>query len=181
MKRFSWLFVVALSLGDIHQVIPGQYAQRQELTTGSTRTDLIRILENAISLNENFKKLVGKISNDSLSTLRQRIEIFNEQYVDSARAHTNNILIGEKDSALFCTYIRYIISSENSADESISRDVAELFVQRPDLFLSNRCETTKGRRGIIKKRIKDGLSYWKYERKYDETRIKLIEDKLKRY
>jgi hypothetical protein len=129
-------------------------------------------------LNENLKKSVGKVSEDSLHKLTGALERFDEEFADSARIKAKKVLRTKNDALLFCTYLRYVISQENSADEEITWDIGELFIENPDIFFKTQCKITDEERNILKKTIEEGLFFWSYKINYSKSRIDSVKKRL---
>jgi vacuolar-type H+-ATPase subunit H len=147
----------------------------------SRRNEIVSIFKQAASLNKKFEETVGKVSTDSLNVLREIVEEFSENYVDSARTDANRILQTENDSVLLCAYLRYVVSYKNSAEEAISWDIAALFIENPSIFLTIRCKFTKSERSYLKKTLSFGLENWRYETKYTKQQIDSATNKLKQF
>ena len=140
----------------------------------------IKIFDHAISLNEHFKRASG-ISVNSLNALRIEVENYDDKYVSSARKSANRILRKKNDSLLLCTYLRYVISYENSAEEAIDWDIAAVFIDNPALFFRVRSKFSKRERNLLKKAIDFGLQNWRYEGKYGKQQIDSAAKKLKKF
>lgn len=157
-------------------------AQTQPLERQSNghyiRDSVIAIFQRAIFLNENLKNSKGVVTRDSLQILSHVLERFNENFVDSARLNANNILHKESDNVLFCTYLHYIVSYENSADESIAWDIGELFIENPDIFFKIQCSITEREKDIVRKQIKFGIHNWKYQINDRKAKIDIAEKKF---
>jgi hypothetical protein len=168
------LSIIGLSLSsDAQTQISDQYSNKD-----STRSSLVAIFERAIELNQKLRNSIGKIGVDSLNRMRKELEEYGEKYVDASRAQTNSLLSKENDSLLFCTYLKYFISSTNSANESITWDLGELFLENANIFLNTRCGIKQTDQSVLKKNIALGLNYWRSSTKYSKARIDSAEVQL---
>lgn len=180
MKPFL-LTVTILFFVDLTVLTAQSMSGSSRPNQSTRRIEIVSIFKRAISLNKKFLGSVHRVSADSLNKLRRVVEDFDKDYVDSARARANKILVRENDSTLLCLYLRYVICEENSAEEAITWDIGELFIQNPTIFLVNRCGFSKKDRSYLKKTIGEGLYFWRYQTKYDKQQIDSAEVKLKQF
>ena len=96
--------------------------------------EVLNVFKEAIKLNEDFKKTVGKSSLDEHKKSRRELEKFNEEVLRLKIEDCVRLLSSGRDVDLAVAFFKLLISYENSADERLSFALGEVFLNNPDLI-----------------------------------------------
>ena len=132
------IVVVAIALFTMFPVKgfrPNSYAEQNSIIKLPDRGEVLGVFKEAIELNEDFKKTVGKISLDEHKKKRRKLEKFNEEVLRLKIKDCVKLLSSGSDTNLAVEFLRLLISYENSADERLSFALGEVFLHNPDVAI----------------------------------------------
>jgi hypothetical protein len=116
---------------------PNSFAEQNGMMKLPDRGEVLNVFKEAIELNEDFKKTIGKISLDEYKKKRRELEKFNEEVLRSKIQDCVKLLLSRRDTDLAIEFLRLLISYENSADERFSFALGEIFLHNPDVVIEN--------------------------------------------
>ncbi len=131
-------------------------AQAGGVCRAKNSTAIINVFEQAITLNEKFKKSVGMSDNEEYRRLRKNTEKFNEETVMPCVRRAAQLLSKRSKLVLMHEFMKLVISYENSADETISYSIGEVFAANPKIIESAIKEFPDNGRKLISNSVLTG-------------------------
>ena len=119
--------------------------------------DIIRIFAHGIELNEQFEQSVNAGDEVRYRILRKQVEQYGENTAVPCMRRAEVLLRKRYDRALMHKLMEFTISNENSADETISMVMANVFIMYPKELEKEFLRFTLEQKKILLKSIEDGL------------------------
>lgn len=93
---------------------------------------VIDVLGHSIVLNEEFKHSMNSGDDARYRSLRQQVEQYSEETTMPCMRRAKNLLVEKPDQKLILKLMEFVVSYENSADETVSSVMASVFVTHPN-------------------------------------------------
>lgn len=98
---------------------------------GKSPREISRVFDRAIAANEQFKNAVNDWDEPAYRMLRAQVEHYGEEIAFPCASRAASILAKKYDKKLMRDLMRFAISFENSADETLSYSFGIIFTSNP--------------------------------------------------
>lgn len=144
MRNFSIPILTVCCFTTAHACVSSSVSQVQ------------RILEESIRLNESFKLAANGSDEAAYRRLRKEVEAYEEATAIPCLRRAATLIREQSGSSLVDSVFAYTRSHENSADETVSRILALLLVERPDIFMVAWKKSARETRKEVLARVSSG-------------------------
>lgn len=107
------------------------FSQDSKTCRAKKSSEIIKVFDKGMVLNDKFKKSVGGPDKDEYQRLRKEIELYDEEVVMPCVRRASQLMAKHADTVLMHKLMELVISHENSADETISYAMGKLFAANP--------------------------------------------------
>lgn len=107
------------------------FSQGNETCRTKGASEIIKVFNKGMILNEKFKKSVGAPDKDEYQRLRKESAQYDEETVIPCVSRASQLMANHADPALMHKLMELVISHENLADETISYAMGKLFSVNP--------------------------------------------------
>lgn len=101
------------------------------------RDEIIKIINQTEQLNDAFLKTVGQNDFEKYQTARKNVEEYDEEYYEPILSEIEKLVCEKNDVKLLNRFLELLLKTSNSASESPSWTLGNIYLCHPELTLSS--------------------------------------------